>query len=128
MSIGEIPNGVPGIYSLIRNANDFSDVLGMDYSWEPSQVTKEQAETLDHMISAGENSQMAIYAGFRCISNYIVSSGDKDNKNHDLEHSDCNDISWIIKHLTEELEAISTTISSLNYRYKLEHDFHSGSK
>jgi len=126
--LGETPSVVPGIFELIADADDYTNLLGMDPGWEQHALTADQATSIERAVNAGENSQQAIYVGFRSLARLMQAGGEPENKQFELDYSCCNDLSWIMSHLTDELEAISTTINSLNHRCQLAYKYSAGKK
>ena len=78
---------------------------------QPTPLTDEQYEEIQKLCRAASNSQDAIFAGLRALSCYVCSAATE----MEIDTSGLNDISWIVRHLTDELEAIANVQSGVQF-------------
>lgn len=75
-------------------------------------LTEDQTTEIQALIKDGEGTQQAILAGLRALADYICIAGESGNRR--LES--LNDLSWIVRHLSLELEAITEIVNCMYWR------------
>ncbi len=78
---------------------------------KPVALADEQYKEMKNLLSAVENSQDEIHAGLRVLGRYVC------NSVHDMELDsvELNELSWILRYLTEELESITAVQRNLEF-------------